>query len=1169
MRKILEKRVLPVLAALCLLVTMVAVAMSFASAATPGKIEDGVYTPKTINFKIGSFELANGEAISYDTTLFFTGDTLKNDQGGWWKDYNGRWTYTGTDVQYTSGNVYWLNIKNTTTNANSRVAVGRGELGNVTLAAGNYEIICELENTVQNGSNIGTKTLLISKFTVVDPPTDPLFFPADKPVIESYTNKSITVTPVEGHEYSIDGTTWQSSNVFANLTPNTKYTVYQRVAATGGNPAGAKSEGVSVTLPKISFGDQDPSVNYSPRTIKISTRGGNTDDYETTDAKPSNLVNFETSTVKIDGMEFASFFVGDKLQNTHWWRDVRFSSPTGSDVQINDVYLKSEGVDHKMQVGYGHGDYEFTKPGEYRIVTNIGGTEYELARFQVFWPTQDIIDQLVQQSQDGGAFYYQKQKVNLVVNDTTGKFCDYVGTDVMEIHVSDSIYIETLWTNYLFEYRKGDKTYQGTVEDIYIYGVKGAASGYNGYVPSKFGQDDMYVEVETGYGEGFDVNKPENLEKPIVTLEKTGTYAVYGNVKTGSTVTSVYLGTFVVTATPTENKLNEKFTNSKGKYDNIDDHLYAYQPREIKYYVDTPSSYLGQYLSFSEDCNNVFYVTDKLVNGGYWSNNTFDYTDVYGKVHTGKIFNAKYILVTESGNKEMGWAQAGYGNSNAYSSEPFELTEPGLWMIIGQQIEDDTNGRINNIVMATFTVLPLESDDPRGTGDQFTAVSKALRWNGSFNKDDFRNANPDDANDAGTSYIDANGYLYVQHDPATQTKTSATIRTIAPLRLGTLFNVAATYAKNVEVGSTTDDKFSVKIGGNISNSLEFVVEYNNGLGIYQGKLSYQGAVIGEIDFTEDYNSAIGTYNIENKFGKITVYRNDKALAFVSTATGKEVTTFDISKDYYFNVANVTIGVSGQGSYIPYLNIKPVDPTVINLDKTISFEKFDTENFKGNTGSIRDGALHATGRDMPTITTTAPYNLGNSFSVATGFWRTNGFTNYYGEKYAMAIGDITLKVGNDKNGESKCVAELYYQDVLLGTVDRGNAGGYSISGKWTVSFENGIISVTCNESKDGTLTQCKFVSAATGEEVTAFQVDDWDFESTHISLTAAGNYGPDGSCSVSTLVMSPGSGGVSGVSTGGSSGSASTGDASTSLFIILAVLVAAGTVLVTVRKVAVA
>ena len=1167
MRKILEKRVLPVLAALCLLVTMVAVAMSFASAATPGKIEDGVYTPKTINFKIGSFELANGEAISYDTTLFFTGDTLKNDQGGWWKDYNGRWTYNGTDVQYTSGNIYWLNIKNTTTNANSRVAVGRGELGNVTLAAGNYEIICELENAVQNGSNVGTRTLVISRFTVTD--ADPINFPAEKPVIESYTNKSITVTPVEGHEYSIDGTTWQSSNVFANLTPNTKYTVYQRVAATGEKPAGVKSEGVSITLPRINHGTEDPSANYSSRTIKISTRGGNTENYVTTDAKPSNLVNFETSTVKIDGQEFASIFVGDKLQNTHWWRDVRFSSPTGSDVQINDVYLKSEGVDHKMQVGYGHGDYEFTKPGEYRIVTNIGGTEYELARFQVFWPTQDIIDQLVEISRNGGPFYYQKQKVNLVVNDTTGKFCDYVGTDVMEIHVSDSIYIETLWTNYLFEYRKGDKTYQGTVEDIYIYGVKGAASGYNGYVPSSFGQDDMYVEVETGYGEGFDVNKPENLEKPIVTLEKTGTYAVYGNVKTGSTVTSVYLGTFVVTATPTENKLNEKFTNSKGKYDNIDDHLYAYQPREIKYYVDTPSSYLGQYLSFSEDCNNVFYVTDKLVNGGYWSNNTFDYTDVYGKVHTGKIFNAKYILVTESGNKEMGWAQAGYGNSNAYSSEPFELTEPGLWMIIGQQIEDDTNGRINNIVMATFTVLPLESDDPRGTGDQFTAVSKALRWNGSFNKDDFRNANPDDANDAGTSYIDANGYLYVQHDPATQTKTSATIRTIAPLRLGTLFNVAATYAKNVEVGSTTDDKFSVKIGGNISNSLEFVVEYNNGLGIYQGKLSYQGAVIGEIDFTDDYNSAIGTYNIENKFGKITVYRNDKALAFVSTATGKEVTTFDISKDYYFNVANVTIGVSGQGSYIPYLNIKPVDPTVINLDKTISFEKFDTENFKGNTGSLKDGALHATGRDMPTITTTAPYNLGNSFSVATGFWRTNGFTNYYGEKYAMAIGDITLKVGNDKNGESKCVAELYYQDVLLGTVDRGNAGGYSISGKWTVSFENGIISVTCNESKDGTLTQCKFVSAATGEEVTAFQVDDWDFESTHISLTAAGNYGPDGSCSVSTLVMSPGSGGVSGVSTGGSSGSASTGDASTSLFIILAVLVAAGTVLVTVRKVAVA
>lgn len=1116
MRKILEKRVLPVVAAVCLLVTMVAVAISFASATE--------YTGKEVTLVVYGSDLKdNGYHLTVNVDQVYKGDKIKT---------NGN--YLNFALNYTDGE----------TSKSSKIN--------------------GMQNWYCDGEWKFSSQLYYGKINGTS---------NNDPVTLNQLGTWKCVTNMEG----------------GGQVTLIQFEVVEYVAPPSSEaPSEAESEDTSsdtsseVESEEIDFGSENPAVDYSPRVIKFWPKQGPESSYVTSKANPSNLAGFSTDTVTINGEEYAAFMVGDTLKNETWWRDHnQYSYVSGDKTYTGFIYhvnlYHKDGTKYYFKAGTGEGSMVFEKPGEYVLKGTLEGynngvrqdREIELAHFYVFWPTQDIIDQLVEISRNGGPFYYERQKVNLVVNDTTGTFCDYVGTDVMEIHVSDSIYIETLWTNYIFEYRKGGKTYQGTVEDIYLYGVKGEASGYNGYVPGTFGQDDKFVEPETGYGEGFDVNKPENLGKPIVTLEKTGTYAVYGNVKTGSTVTSVYLGTFVVTATPTENKLNEKFTNSKGEYDNINDHLYAYQPREIKYYVDTPSSYLGQYLSFSEDCNNVFYVTDKLVNGGYWNNNTFDYTDVYGKVHTGKIFNAKYILVTESGNKEMGWAQAGYGNSNAYSSDPFELTQPGLWMIIGQQIEDDTNGRINNLVMATFTVLPLESDDPRGTGDQFTAVSKALKWNGSFNKDDFRSANPDDANDAGTSYIDANGYLYVQHDPATQSETSATIRTIAPLRLGTLFNVEATYAKNVEVGSTTDDKFSVKIGGDISNSLEFVVEYNNTLGIYQGKLYYQGNVLGVVDFTEDYNSAIGTYNIENKFGKITVYKNDKALAFVSKSSGKEVTTFDISKDYYFNVAYVTIGVSGQGSYIPYLFVKPIDPTVINLDKTISFEKFDTENFKGNTGSIIDGALHATGRDMPTIKTTAPYNLGNSFSVATGFWRTNGFTNYYGEKYSMAIGDITLKVGNDKAGDSKCVAELYYQDVLLGTVDRGNAGGYSISGKWTVSFENGIISVTCTESKDGTLTQCKFVSAATGEEVTAFQVDDWDFESTHISLTAAGNYGPDGSCSVSTLVMSPGSGGVSGVSTGGSSGSASTGDASTSLFIILAVIVAAGTVLVTVRKVAVA
>lgn len=1105
MRRILEKRVLPVLAAVCLLVTMVAVAMSFASAADPGTFDGDNYVPKTIGYRIGSFELTSGEVLSYDSDLFFTGDSLKNNQGNWWKDYNGRWTYTGEDATYVSGNVYWLKFNNTTTREEKRVAVGRGE-GNFVLTAGEWEVRVELEQTVTSeGTNIGTKVLLVDTFTVVDP--SPELIPSS--------------------EVSSDTPSDSSSNT----------------------PSGS-----------IDFGSENPAVDYSPRTIYMSTKGGVIDDYQTSYTNPSNLVNFTTDTVTINGVEYAAFFVGDSLKNTHWWRDYNFTSGSNTG-KITNAYLKcaATGLDMQMQVGYGHttggsdSAYVFDNPGEYRLVTGDLGSEKEIARFYVFWPTQDIIDQLVDISQNGGNYYYEKQHVNLVVNDTTGTMCDYVGVDVLDIHVSDSLYIDTVWSNYLFEYRMSGISYQGTVDKIYLYGVEGEVSGYKQYVPGNMGENDHYTEVETGFGEYIDVNDPDKVGTKLFTFELTGTYAIYGEIVTASGMRqSVYMGSFVVSKTPTTATPNPKFTNSEGVYDDINDHIYAYQPREIRYYTHNLSSYLGQYLDFDESCNNTFYVSDKLLNGsGYWSNMSFDYTDVYGQVHTGKIFNLKYVLVTENGTKEMGWGQVGYGHTSVYSDSAFELTEPGLWMLIGQQIEDDTNGRINNVVMATFTVFPLEEDDPRGTGDQFTEVSNTLKWSGTFNKADFRG----DRNN-----INANGYLYANDDEL------VSLETIAPLRLGTKFNISATYAKNIEVGGTDADQFVLTAG-------DLMLQVKKGeLGTYEANLIYRGEMLGTTYFTEDYKSAVGNYTIENNLGKITVYKDNKALSFTSASTGSSVSSFDISGDYYFNVAYVSIGVAGEGSYIPYLMIKPIDPTVVNVTKTITFEKFTKEDWKGSTGNISaDGRLIANGRDLPYLTSVVPYNLGDAFEVSSSLMRTNGYSNYYGEKYVLRVGDLELRVGNDKNGESRFVAEVYYQGVLLGTADRGTAGGYSISALWTLRFENGNISVVAKESKDGTTSTVKFVSEATGSEVTSFQIDEWDFERTYITVHAAGNYGPEGSCYVSTVTIAPRIGAISGVgSTAGTSGSsAQTGDTSTPFYVIFAILIAAGAVLVTVRKVRIA
>lgn len=49
---------------------------------------------------------------------------------------------------------------------------------------------------------------------------------------EQVTSDSVTLTAREGYQYSIDGKTWQLSNVFTGLQENTEYTFYQRMSAT-------------------------------------------------------------------------------------------------------------------------------------------------------------------------------------------------------------------------------------------------------------------------------------------------------------------------------------------------------------------------------------------------------------------------------------------------------------------------------------------------------------------------------------------------------------------------------------------------------------------------------------------------------------------------------------------------------------------------------------------------------------------------------------------------------------------------------------------------------------------------------------------------------------------------------------------------------------------------
>ena len=164
-------------------------------------------------------------------------------------------SYTGNDVS-TGASFVWYR---------GSTVVGYGTTYAVAAADIGYPLYVQLTSATQGNA--------ITKLVGTAQRSEFIGNAPDAPTRESRSTSRVTLKLIAGYEYSMDGTTWKSSNVFSGLKSGKTYNFYQRVAATDGMDASPASSALRAATLSETTDDDDNSGGSTGGTTGGSTGG--------------------------------------------------------------------------------------------------------------------------------------------------------------------------------------------------------------------------------------------------------------------------------------------------------------------------------------------------------------------------------------------------------------------------------------------------------------------------------------------------------------------------------------------------------------------------------------------------------------------------------------------------------------------------------------------------------------------------------------------------------------------------------------------------------------------------------------------------------------------------------------------------------------------------------